>query len=244
MTEKCGNCNEAVTGDFCNSCGQARELKKIDRNYVIQELLSLVGYENGFIFTFRELLVNPGEVIREYITRNRQKITKPITFLILTSVIYTLISHYFKTDIPYNDQLKKDYGNSSVFEIMNWVQNNYGYSNLLLILPITCWTRLLFRKSNYNFYETCVVICFVMAEGMLLFSLESILNGLFPGMIVIYETVTFILAFFYIGWGIGQFYGKKIKNYFKAFFAYSLGMITFQIIVIVVGITYDMIMKG
>lgn len=239
MAENCRNCNEVVTGDFCGSCGQARELKKIDRNYAIQEFMGVIGYEKGFIFTCKELLVKPGQVIQEYVNRNRQKITKPVTFLVLTSIIYTLISHYLKTDVAYNEQLKRSYGSSSVYDIMNWVQNNYGYANLIMILPITWWTRLLFRKSNYNFYETCVVICFTMGEGMLLFAFESILNRIFPGAVVINESVTFVVAFVYISWAIGQFYGKRIKNYFKAFAAYSLGMITFQILVVAAGIIYD-----
>lgn len=157
MGVNCQNCEQATTGNYCNNCGQVRELRKIDRKYVTQEFLSVVGLEKGFLFTCKELLIKPAQIIREYINENRQKITKPITFLVLTSVIYTLISRFFKTDITYNELSKEIYGDSSIADIMNWVQNNYGYANLIMILPITLWTKFLFRKYRYNFYETFVM---------------------------------------------------------------------------------------
>lgn len=183
-------------------------------------------------------------LIQEYINTNRQGVTKPVTFLILTSVIYTLISHYFKAENPYSELPKKMYGDSSLNNIMNWIQENYGYANLLMILPITLWSMLLFRKYKYNFFETFVVICFVMGMGMLIFLVEPILNKFSTNTIIINESIAFIIVLLYMGWAIGQSYEKKSINYITGFFTYLLGFITFQIVTIAIGFTYDIITKS
>lgn len=244
MEVNCQNCGYVVSGNYCSDCGQSHEVKRIDKNYAFQELLNLIGFEKGFIFTCKELLIKPGVTIQEYINKNRQKVTKPVTFLILTSVIYSLVSHYFKTENPYSELTQKTYGDSSLNNIMNWIQDNYGYANLLMILPITLWTKLFFRRYKYNFYETFVVISFVMAIGMLIFSLEPVLNRFSANTFIINESITIIIAFLYMSWAIGQFYQNSIKNYIKGFFAYSFGFITFQIVTVLIGITYDIIMKN
>lgn len=243
MEENCQNCGAVANGHYCSNCGFSRELERIDKNYAVNELLNLIGFEKGFVFTCRELLLKPGKTISEYISTNRQKITKPIAFLVLTSVIYTLISHYLRTDTAYSEPLKKMYGDSALYDITIWVQDNYGYANLMMILPITLWTRLFFRKYAYNFYETFAVISFVMGMGMLFFAFEPLLNNISAHTFILNETVVFLIAFTYMGWAIGQFYGKRIRNYIKAFLAYIFGMLTFQVIAFGAGIMYDLLTK-
>ncbi len=243
MDINCQNCGNIFTGKYCNECGQSQEVKRIDKDYAFQELLNVIGLEKGFIFTCGQLLRRPGSTIQEYIHKNRHKVVKPVTFLILTSVIYTLISQYFYADNPYSEFTKKVYGDSSLTGISNWIKENYGYANLLMILPITLWTRRFFKKYNYNFFETVVVISFVMGIGMLIFSLEPIINKLSPDTFLINETITIIIAFIYMSWAIGQFYERKIKNYIKGFLAYSFGFLTFQIVVALIAVIYDSIMK-
>ena len=243
MEEHCQNCGTVANGPYCSNCGFSRKLERIDKNYAVNELLNLIGFEKGFVFTCRELLLKPGKTINEYISTNRQKITKPISFLVLTSVIYTLISHYLKTDTAYSEPLKKMYGDSALYDITIWVQDNYGYANLMMILPITLWTRLFFRKYAYNFYETFAVISFVMGMGMLFFALEPLLNNISAHTFILNETVVFLIAFTYMGWAIGQFYGRRIRNYIKAFLAYIFGMLTFQVIAFGAGIMYDLLTK-
>lgn len=244
MEKNCQNCGQVTAGNYCSHCGQNLELKRIDKKYVFQQLLKSAGLEKGFIFTCKELLTKPGKTIQEYLSKNRQKVTKPITFLVLTSLIYTLILHYLKTDIDYSEISKKTYGDSSVFNIMTWIQNNYGYANLLTIIPITLWIKLFFRKHKYNFYEIFVLISFVMGMGMLIFSLEPLLNKISPKTFFINEMIIIFITFGYISWAIGQFYGKKIKDYLKAFLAYLFGTLTFQIIAIGIGLIYDWIIKN
>lgn len=239
MEVTCSNCNCIFEGNYCNNCGQNFPLKKIDQHYVFQELLSILGFEKGFFFTLKNILLKPGATIQSYINTGRQKITKPFTFLFITSVIYTIISQIFKTDVLYAQASEKMYGDSSITTAFSWVQSNYGYANLMMLVPITFWTRLVFRKKAYNFYETFVVVCYIMSVGMLFLSLESLANYFFPSTLIMNEAVVFIISFAYISFGIGQFFGPFFKNYLYAFIAYCLGIITFYAISVFFAGIYD-----
>ncbi|WP_312135942.1 DUF3667 domain-containing protein [Sphingobacterium sp.] len=241
MERICRNCGDSVTKNYCGNCGNNNEITRIDRKYALQECLNLINFDKGFLYTTKGLLLNPGTLIREYISENREKITKPITYLGLTSIIYTLIANYLKVENPYSEMSKKMYGKSSVNDIMIWIQDNYGYANLLMILPITLCTLVFFRKYKYNFYEIFIVISFVMGMGMLIFSIEPILNKLSADTFIFNEVIVVFFAFLYTGWAIGNFYGNKLKNYLKGFLAYVLGLIIFEVVVITSALIYDVI---
>jgi len=239
----CSSCNSESIGHFCSNCGQPMVVERIDKNYTIQELTKLTGYEKGFIYTVKVLACRPGLAIREYLEVDRQKITKPITFLVLASLIYTFISHYFKTDVIHTSMLKTVYGDSSVYKFSIWVQNNYGYANLLMLIPITLWTKFIFSDFKYNRYETFVMTSFIMAEGMLLYTIQVVLNYCFPQFVLLNEFITGVVLFFYVSWAIGQFYGGTKGNYFKGFLSYVIGVMSFQVAVVVLGVLVDIIVK-
>lgn len=69
MIENCQNCNHIITGDFCINCGQTAKLARIDKNYAKNEFFNLIGYESGFIFTVKELLLHPKQSISTYLLK-------------------------------------------------------------------------------------------------------------------------------------------------------------------------------
>lgn len=123
--------------------------------------------------------------------------------------------------------------------IINWIQNNYGYANILMGIFIAFWTKLLFRKYHYNFYEILILLCFVMGIGMLIYSVFGVFEGVTDLRVL---HIGGVIGFLYMTWSIGQFFDKKKKaNYFKAFLSYFLGMITFFISMLGLGLLIDFI---
>lgn len=243
MEANCQSCGESNVGNFCVSCGQNQNIKRIDKNYAFDELLGLVGFEKGFLFTSREVLFRPGKTINYYLYQNRQKLTKPIAFIGLTSLIYTLIAHFLKTDLILNEASMKLYSNGTIFKIMDWTQKNYGYGNLLMILPIAYFIKLLFKDKKVNFYEAFVIVCYVMGAGMLIYILEIFLTYFFPNFFLLNSSLLFIGFMFYVSWAIGQVFGKESLNYIKAFFAYWIGFVFTCLFVAVAALFYDFVIK-
>jgi hypothetical protein len=235
----CKNCNTEVTLNYCPNCGQPKQLKRINGHYIIHEIEHVLHFEKGILYTIRELLMNPGKNVQQFITENRSRLVKPIIFIIITSLIYSVINHFFHIEDGYvNYSETKASATSAIF---NWVQQHYGYANIIMGVFIAAWVKLFFRKYQYNFFEILILLCFVMGMGMLIFSVFGIIQGLTHFNLM---QVAGIAGFVYSAWAIGQFFDKKkIINYVKAFFAYLLGFITFALSILLTGSLVDMIIK-
>lgn len=234
----CKNSNEPLNDTFCSSCGLPATIKRIDRHYISHELLHLLHFEKGFLYTAKELMLRPGDSMRAFMFDNRNKFTKPIAYLILTSLLFTVVAHFFHVDDLYNSKEKMEIGSQTIYNIMMWVQKNYGYANVIYGLFYTLTVQLFFRKYNFNYFEIMVLMCFIMGQSMLMLTFGTFfINLLGPKM---YGIILLLISFLYPTWALGQFFDKtKKSSYVKAFLAYLLGYILFQLAIILVGLSYD-----
>lgn len=230
---KCSSCNHTFSGNYCGHCGQAVTLKRIDRKYVLHEIVHVLHLEKGIFFTIKELFIRPGKSVRTFISEDRSRLVKPVIFIILTSVLYTICSHA----IPHTEEHYTPIEKSIISDlkvVFDWIQHHYGYANIILGIFITLWLRLFFRKHPYNFFEILILLCFVMGIGMLLMAIFSIIEAL-SGLHV--ARIAEGLSLIYCIWAIGQFFNKsKISSYLTAFGAYLLGMISYYILFVIVCI--------
>lgn len=234
MTKRCSHCNTEITQRFCPNCGHPAELKRVDSSYVINEIASVLSFEKGILHTIKELATTPGKSIREFLLKDRNRLVKPIVFIIITSLIYTLVVHFFHIEDGYVDYSFENANYTAV--IFQWIQEHYGYANLFMGLFIGLWIKLFFRKHGYNIFEILILLCFAMGMGMLVFALFGLMEGLTG-----YRFMKFagMLGVTYITWAVGQFFESKISNYIKAFFSYILGMLTFTIFALLMGTILD-----
>jgi len=240
MAENCLSCNEVITGKYCSNCGQKAKLDRINGHYIKHEIEHVLHLEKGIFFTVKELILRPGKTVRSFISENRTRLVKPIIFVIVTSLIYSLLSHAFHMDTSYISLQNADSG-SAVNYLDKWVNEHYGYSNLMMSLFIGLWIRLFFRNYDYNFYEILILLCFVMGICMLVFSICTILEGLTHVSFYITGSVIFLI---YATWAIGDFFDRsRKKNYFKALGAYVLGMLSFSFLVTLLGLLIDFLIK-
>ena len=167
--DSCRKCGSELAGKFCSACGQPREVRRIDGRYILYEIGSVFNFEKGILYSKRELLIRPGKTIREFILSDRNRLVKPIIFIIICSLIYTVTSQLFHWEDGYVAYEHSE--NTATTVIFAWIQNNYGYANIIMGAFVAFWTKILFRKYDFNFFEILIVICFVMGIGMLLFSI-------------------------------------------------------------------------
>lgn len=235
----CGNCDSAITGNYCQNCGQPVKLKRIDAHYIIHEVEHILHFEKGILFTVRELLIRPGQNVKDFLHNNRSRLVKPIIFLIVTSLIYSLASHFFHVEDGYVKM--EDAKKSTSAIIFKWIQDHYGYSNILMGIFIAWWTKLFFRKQGYNIYEILILLCFAMGMGMLIFAVFAATQGLTHVKVM---QVGGYVGVAYCAWAIGQFFdGRKVMSYVKALGAYILGMVTFFASAMLVGVLIDTLIK-
>jgi len=235
----CKSCNAVLAGNFCSNCGHPAKTKRIDGHYIMHEIEHVLHFEKGILYTVKELLIKPGTSVKEFLAENRSRLVKPIIFIIITSLIYTLITHFFHIEEGYiNFSLDK---NSALTAISSWIQNHYGYANILMGIFIAFWLKVFFKKHEYNFFETLILLCFVMGMGMLIYAALALAEGITK---IKMMQIAGILGTVYFTWALGQFYDKnKAGSYVKALIAYLLGMLTFSLLTFLLGFLIDLLKR-
>ena len=238
----CKKCNAPITGNFCSTCGHPAELRRIDKHYIFQEIGDFFGANKGFLFTVKNLLTNPGNSVRRFLKEDRYRFAKPIAFVIVTSLIYAFINHFFHIGIKeYSAQAETIEGTTTSL-ILNWMLIDYpGYSSIFTGLFMAFWIKLLFRKSDYNLFEVFILMCFVSGVSTLFMSVVTIFQGLTHVNVI---QISNLLLIFYFIWAIGQFFDQnKASSYIKALLSYILGVFVLTFLVVFTGTLID-ILKG
>jgi hypothetical protein len=235
----CTHCKSPITENFCSHCGQPAKLKRINGRYILQEITHVLHLEKGIFYTIKELIIRPGESVKHFIFEDRNRLVKPVIFVILTSLIYTLISHWFHVEQV--KPLEEQASHSAFLLIFKWIEHHYGYANIIEGMFIALWLKLFFRKHDYSFFEILILLCFIMGIGMLSFAVSGLIEGL-TGLHS--SIITQLLSLLYSCWAIGQFFNKsKVTSYLKALSAYLLGMFVFYVLVIVLGVSIDLMAR-
>jgi len=234
----CKKCDNEFEGNYCSNCGQPLKIERINGRYIVSEIGSVLNFQKGFFFTIKELLIRPGENIKSFISEDRNRIVKPIMFVLICSLIYTIFVQIFKFKDGYLD-FQFDDIDSAMSMIFQWVTQNYGYSNILMSIFVAVWIKIFYRKYDYNFFEILILLLFISGMQMLMFSFLGALEGLTK---IQFLDVGVNVVLIYVFWTIGQFFDKgKILNFIKAPVVYFLGLITFIFIVLGIGFLIDLI---
>ncbi|RZK73313.1 MAG: DUF3667 domain-containing protein [Pedobacter sp.] len=232
----CKNCNGLVSSKYCPECGNPIKVKRIDGHYVLHEIEHVLHFERGILYTIRELITNPGDNIKHYLSENRSRLVKPIIFIILTSLFYSIVVGLFHLEDRYID-FKDDNVKSTASIMFKWVQAHYGYANILMGVFIALWLKLFFRKYEYNLFELLILLCFVVGMSMLILAIFGLVEGLTHLKSL---KLGGIAAIAYVTYAIGQFYNrKKISSYLKVFVAYMLGTLVLSLLILIVGLSID-----
>lgn len=85
--ELCEQCQYKMTGKFCSNCGRPKQLQRIDGKYIISEISSVLNFDKGIFFTIKELLLRPGQNVHNFIHKDRNRLVKPVIFIIIHSLI-------------------------------------------------------------------------------------------------------------------------------------------------------------
>ncbi|WP_109301385.1 DUF3667 domain-containing protein [Aquimarina sp. AU474] len=236
--EHCKNCEVELKGDFCSKCGNPKALKRIDGKYILSEVGSVLNFDKGISYTIKELLLRPGNTVREFILNDRKRLVKPIIFVIFSSLFFVIIQQILGFNTGTTPQNIESPGVMKAFE---WVGENFGVVNILLGVFIGFWIRLFFIKSSFNIYEIFILVFFTIGIGNLIFALFGILES-----VTGFESynLTYFVAMLYSAWAIGNFFDKKnFLSYFKGLLAYIFGTTTGSFLIVIIGVLIDFLNK-
>ena len=238
--DSCKNCNELVSGNYCSNCGQAVKPQKIDRQYIFREIANVFNADKGFFYTTKKLLIAPGKTVRDYIAGNRSRHVKPVPFVFITSLIYTLVNHYLQIGIENIVSQAEVIEGSKSSLMMIWMLENPGYTSLLTGFMMAFLVKLFFRKYGYNLFEIFVLFCFVSGMGSLIFTVITLFQAIIHINLI---NISTIIGIIYSTWAIGQFFDpKKAGSYIKALLSYILEILILTFLIVFVGTLIDVML--
>ncbi|MGV0754726.1 DUF3667 domain-containing protein [Empedobacter brevis] len=215
----CKNCNNNFNGNFCNFCGQSSHIHKINFHFVIHEIQhSIFHVDGGIFYTIKELFKRPGNSIREYIDGKRVKHFKPVTYVIILSIIYLFLEHTINKNpfiedglLGIVDGIKNGRNiNEESFKIFEWLIHNYAYTALLLIPFFSLSSFISFRKSKFNYFEHLLLNTFLFGQVTLIFLLTIPLSLLFPNNSKT-EIIRVVFSIIFTFWAYFQFFNNLNK---------------------------------
>ena len=236
---ECRNCKHITNGKYCSNCGQPTQFPRIDFKYILQEIGSALSFKKGILFTIKELLIRPGPSIKSFILEDRNRLVKPILFIIFCSFVYAIIQELLHFEDAYFENAYDKVGSdqSAILVLFEWIRNNYGYANILMGVFMALALKILFWKYDYNLFELLILLLYLTGVGMLIYSILGIVET-FSGLSLFF--VSGFIVVIYTSWGIGQFFGKRnFMNYIKGLLSYLLGFFLFSFSAVILGMTID-----
>ena len=208
---------------------------RITLHYLWQEVLSSLSWDKGFFFTCKQLLINPGAAISEYLAGERKRYSNPIRFLVFATALASfvvikldLIGRALGEDILENGD---EHAQQAQQEVIAFVYQYYNVIGFLMVPLLALITYVLFRRRGYNYAEHLTLAAFVTAEYTLLYLLATLGLYYYPAL---FNSITQLLWFVYFTWAIVSFFPEK--KWKAVGIAVLINIIYFLTIMLVAGV--------
>ncbi|CAM1343976.1 DUF3667 domain-containing protein [Tenacibaculum amylolyticum] len=227
----CKNCGTEVTGNYCSHCGQRTTVDQVTFKEAFHDFYSaLFSIDGPFVNTLKLLFVNPGKLFRDFLYGKRKKYYKPISFFILTTVVFVLIRTLFNSD-PMAGMAKVDLNseelNTLSYKAGKFMSNNIN--NILFVFVFTCAMFLkLFFYKKYRFIEFLVVSFYLLSFYTII---TTVSIPILKTIDFQYRALPLMLMSIYVAYAMSSFIkGTKIKIIGKAILAYFLALIFYMVL--------------
>lgn len=211
MKVTCKNCNHIYKGHYCSNCGQTAETHRLNLHFLWHEIRhSLFHFDEGILYSGKQLFTQPGHTIREFIEGKRVKHFKPISLVIVLATLYGLLYHYFHISFVVATEQNASEAGINVVKFNEWMGTHYAWTTLLTIPLYTIGTSIAFRKQGYNLVEYFILNTYKASQKLFvhiaLFPLLYYFNGTHK-MTALSLTI-YLVDVVFIYWTNAQFFNK------------------------------------
>ena len=237
--EKCLNCGNEFTKNYCNNCGQ-KEIKgaltiKIVLSDFVQNVFLL---DKTLYMTLFGMLFNPGYHAKTFLEGKRKTYLPPFQFFLLFMTIYLLVLNFFGDAffdfINRGFQIESD-KMSKVLLIQNLARKNLNILYFILTPIIAFFILTLYKKIKFNYAEILIFSLYIIGVVFLLSSIVVLL-GQFNSNLFILKT---IIIFVYLPFAIIQFTNSKsFWGVGKALITIVLSYLIFAFVILILESIY------
>lgn len=221
MHTTCLNCNAALHGKFCHTCGQEARHAKISWSFLWRDIQqTIIQFDKGFFYTCKELLTQPSLAIKSYLSGKRVKHFKPISFVLVLAGTYGFLSHYFNLTVSSivleakSNNIQTDDSLVFIKQLAKWMNEHYTWIILLQIPLFAFATRLVFRKVGYNFVEHFIANSYLTGQRLLINTLALPLYFFISNASALKIALRLVdgLAFVFLFWSLYHLFDKVSKT--------------------------------
>jgi hypothetical protein len=208
----CKNCDFPAVYKFCPQCGQKSSTERFTAKHLLHSFLhGFFHIDHGIIYTVKELLINPGKMLRDYLYGKRIAYFNPFTFILIVSGLLTIF-------LPKLIQ-------QSLFMEFGWVDPKNVNTNLMqsslkhisiravLGLPLFALVSYTFyRKKEYNIYENLIANTYMrgQCEIFMLLLFPLLIGNHSQTMSIIFSVVYLLITILYHAWAYCGMFENKI----------------------------------
>ncbi|MBW1293961.1 DUF3667 domain-containing protein [Aquimarina litoralis] len=219
---KCLNCGTEYKGNFCPECGQKGTVDKITLSFLVNDFLSrFMDIDKGILFNIKHLTLYPQKTIFNYLLGKRKNVLNPVSYALIATSLYLLISSQFELNWINTTNLEKYKGEiyDNSYEAGKIIGTYTKFFWLLNILFLSVFSRLFFKK--FSFLEHLAMNCFIHGHATIL----GILTFIPFRLPVVYDPFVFlyiIILNFMIFQKKGDRFEIAVAAFFSVFFSYLL----------------------
>jgi len=157
---QCKNCKHQFEGNFCPNCGQ-KYIDKFTWRYTIELFMRSIEFERGLFYNIKELLLRPGQTVKQYINGRTKPYLNAVTFFVIGFSFYGIA-----TWLVYDVGLET-YTNTNTDMIVGSI----------FITAFVCYIPIAFSvcRGKYSLLESCLISFFLFGEISLLFTFITLM---------------------------------------------------------------------
>jgi hypothetical protein len=259
--DKCANCTRAIDGadqKFCPACGQPTPAHRIDWHFLGHELEhSVLHMDRGILYSLKELMLRPGQLIRNYLEGRRAGIVKPLLLVMMAGAAATLMAHYaldgdalgssftqgMEAGIEHQGtaDAKQAEATAMVVKVFvfvkDWMNRHLTLVTLLLLPVQAAAYKLAFRQfKQINYPEWLVIASFLTAQLFVVWTVFMPLQNWWPDS----QPVAMLLAVILNLFSLTQVFPGYPR--WKAFLRGAIGIVILQSVTFAVTIVAAMVL--
>lgn len=160
-TIHCLNCGESFAGNFCSNCGQKSNIKRFTWKEVFHNIPHMLFHlDDGFFYTIKQMAIQPGQTIRDYLEGKRKYYFNPFVMLLLLAGLCSALYVYFH--IP---TILASVSLNKLEEKNAFIAHKF-FAGRIIIFCLICsiGDYLVFNNQKYNLVEMVVANVMMFCE--------------------------------------------------------------------------------
>jgi hypothetical protein len=164
----CRNCGTPRVGAYCSACGQHFLEDRLTFRVLAHEAWERV-VERGLLHTMRDMMTQPGHVVRRYVGGQRRRYASPLSYLLVGGALSLLVFNVMRDMLAgfLRARMEASFGQSSppffgpeqreaYVRLTMEASQHTTFAALVICLVFALLLRLLFRRQRINLVEAAV----------------------------------------------------------------------------------------